>query len=213
MAKIWQERGGFELTENRLAKQARTIIRKQWLTKEELDEIRIRETEDRGAQAIEEGQATVEVIPPSVLERSYQSQGKEYHHPVRQDDIMIESRLSYEKKESVEEVKIQRGRLQMGREKLTNIRHIHRRKIVEELRKINKVIEHVPIDHITELNDTFYTGAAIVTKKLAKNRSEKKDEPPWKKRLKEKVTELRKNISRVVKARNEPHNDRFRRKI
>jgi hypothetical protein len=213
MAKIWQDRGGFELTENRLAMQARTIIRKEWLTKEELDEIRIRETEDQGAQAIEEGQATVEVIPPSVLESSYQSQGKEYHHPVRQDDIMIESRLSDEKKELVEEIKIQRGRLQMGREKLTNIRHIDRRKIVEELRKINEVIEHVPIDNITELNDTFYASAAIVTKKLAKNRSEKKDEPPWKKRLKEKVTELRKDISRVVKARNEPQNDRFRRKI
>lgn len=39
MAKIWEERDEFELTENRLAMQARTIIRKKWFTTEELDEI------------------------------------------------------------------------------------------------------------------------------------------------------------------------------
>ena len=76
MAKIWQDRGGFHLTENRLAMQARTIIRKEWLTREELDEIKIRETDDQGAPAMEEGQTTVEVIPPSLLERIYQGRGK-----------------------------------------------------------------------------------------------------------------------------------------
>ena len=84
---------------------------------------------------------------------------------------------------------------------------------MEELSKINEVIEHVPIDNITELNDTFYASAAIVTKKLARNWNEKKEEPPWKKRLKAKVMELRKDISRVMQARNKPHNDGFRRRI
>lgn len=68
MAKIWQDRGGFELTENRLAMQARTILRKEWLTKEELDEIRKRETEDQSKQTTEEGQVAVEVIPPILPE-------------------------------------------------------------------------------------------------------------------------------------------------
>ena len=44
MRRLWMERGGFELTEERLAMQARTIIKKEWSTAEELDEIRIRET-------------------------------------------------------------------------------------------------------------------------------------------------------------------------
>ena len=54
---------------------------------------------------MEEGQTTVEMIPTSVLERIYQGRGREYDHPVRQDDIMTEIRLSDEKRELVEEIK------------------------------------------------------------------------------------------------------------
>ena len=61
---------------------------------------------------MEEGQTTVEMIPTSVLERIYQGRGREYDHRVRQEDIMTEIRLSDEKRELVEEIKIQRGRLQ-----------------------------------------------------------------------------------------------------
>ena len=50
------------------------------------------------------------------------------------------------------------------KEKLPTVRHIDKRKIVEEVKKINDVMQHVPIDNITELNDTFYASAAIVTR-------------------------------------------------
>ena len=59
----------------------------------------------------------------------------------------------------------------MMREKLPSIRHIDKRKIMIEVKKINDVIEHVPIDNIPELNDTFYGCAAMVTRKLAKGRT------------------------------------------
>ena len=71
----------------------------------------------------------------------------------------------------------------MTREKLPNIRHIDKRKIMEELEKINEVIEYVPVRNITELNDTFFVSAEIVTQKMVKNRREYR-EPPWKRRLK-----------------------------
>jgi len=96
------------------------------------------------------------------------------------------------------------------REKLPNIRHVDKRKITEELKKINEVIEFVPIDSITELNDTFYASVEIVTQKLAKNRKEY-EEPPWKRRLKTRVQEIQKEISRVKEAMNRYYNDRLRR--
>ena len=63
------------------------------------------------------------------------------------------------------------------REKLPNIRHIDKKKIMTEVKKINDIMKHIPIGNITELNDTFYVSAAIVTEKLAKN-WKKKEEPP-----------------------------------
>lgn len=77
----------------------------------------------------------------------------------------------------------------MRRKKLQSIRHIDKGKPVTEVKKRNGVMEFVPIDNITDLNDTFYASATIVTRKLAKN-WEDREEKSWKRRLKRKVHEL-----------------------
>ena len=87
MAKIWEERGGFELTENILAMQARTIIRKEWLTQEELDEIRIRESEEQGREEEQIGGVSVEVIPAGVLERIYHGERRQTDYTEIMDEI------------------------------------------------------------------------------------------------------------------------------
>ena len=83
---------------------------------------------------------------------------------------------------------------------------------MEELEKINEVIEYVPVRNITELNNTFFVTAEIVKQKMAKNRREYR-EPPWKRGLKEKVLELQKDISEVKEAMKRRYNDRMRMKI
>ena len=80
------------------------------------------------------------------------------------------------------------------------------------MEKINEVIEYVPVTNITELNDTFFVSAEIVTQKMVKNRREYR-EPSWKKRLKGKVLELQKDISKGKEAMNRRYNDRMRRKL
>ena len=40
MWKSWKELGEFEISEQRMADQVRTIIKKKWFTTEDLDEIR-----------------------------------------------------------------------------------------------------------------------------------------------------------------------------
>ena len=62
----------------------------------------------------------------------------------------------------------------MNRERLS-IRHIDKKKIIAEMQKINNVMAYVPIDNITELNDTFFVSAAIVTKRLVKNKEEREE--------------------------------------
>ena len=46
-----------------------------------------------------------------------------------------------------------------------------------KVKKINNVMVYVPIDHITELNETFFVSATMVTKGLVKSRIEA-EEPP-----------------------------------
>ena len=50
------------------------------------------------------------------------------------------------------------------------------------MKKINGAMVYVPIDNITELNDTFFVRAAIVTKKLVKTGQKEKN--PHKKEIK-----------------------------
>ena len=209
MARIWRELDGFELTEGRLAMQARTIQNKMWLTAEELEEIKRRALANEDSEQQDTGRVTVEVIEAAELSIIYRGQRNEQQSVDNTRDI---ENLSQEKQELVKLIVERREGLQRIREKLPNIRHIDKRKIMEEVEKINEVIEYVPVRNITELNDTFFVSAEIVTQKMVKNRREYR-EPPWKRRLKEKVLELQKDISKVKEAMNRRYNDRMRRKL
>lgn len=211
MANIWRERGGFALSEERLAMQARTIKNKEWLTEEELEEIKQQESTENVDREEEEARVMIEVIDEAALARIYQGSRACENHQRISENIATRDELSEESRRLVELITIKRAGLHTMREKLPNIRHIDKKKIIEELEKINQVVEHLQIRNITELNDTFYASAAIVTQKLVKNRTDKV-EPPWKIRLKKKVEEIQKDLSRIKEAMNRRYNDRMRRK-
>ena len=202
------------MTESRLAMQARTIVNKQWLTAEELDEIRARETERE-----ENGESTVlvENISETVIaianRRSIErgEQTVEVEIP-RMGNISAEG-LPQDKQELIEKIKNIRDGLQEGRKRLTNIRHIDKRKLVEEVRKINEIVGYLPVNNITDLNDTFYASAVIVTEKVAKKGMERREEPAWKIRLKRKVEGLQQDLSRLEEAKKRNYNDRMKRKM
>ena len=52
---VWKKQRGCELSESGLAMYARTLIRKEWFTAEELDDIRMRETALRDSEMREKG--------------------------------------------------------------------------------------------------------------------------------------------------------------
>ena len=103
--------------------------------------------------------------------------------------------LTEEQKELVLKLRAMREELTEHRETLTPLRSAPKKRLMEELQKINKIIEHVPIRSISELNDTFYVSAALVTQKLERKRSVGQD-PEWRIRLSKKVEKLRQDLSR-----------------
>ena len=191
--------------------QARTIKNKEWLTEEELEEIKQQESTENVDREEEEARVMIEVIDEAALARIYQRSRACENHQRISENIATRDELSEESRRLVELITIKRAGLHTMREKLPNIRHIDKKKMIEELEKINQVVEHLQIRNITELNDTFYASAAIVTQKLVKNRTDKV-EPPWKIRLKKKVEEIQKDLSRIKEAMNRRYNDRMRRK-
>lgn len=168
VAQIWEELDLIELTANRAAMQTGTTNGKEGFTAEELDEIRMgeirpREREEKGMKSIH-----VKVIQASTctLNRIHQRRW-EMQEPERTDDNGI---LSEEQQELVQVMISIRERLLMGRAKLAGIRHVDKLKIMTEVRKLNEVIQYIPIDDITKLNDTFFARATIFIRKLDRER-------------------------------------------
>jgi len=78
------------------------------------------------------------------------------------------------------------------------MKKVKRRKITEEVNKVNAVLEKVQSLDITSSNDLLYAGALVVTEKLGIITLFQKriKEPWWKRRIERKIKELRKD-SRV----------------
>ena len=95
------------------------------------------------------------------------------------------------------------------------LRHVERRKLLEEVNRLDKVLPCVEINNITELNDTILACAILVTEKLEKRRNSSQrenQEPEWKERLRRKVENLKGDLSRIVECRKRACEDGMRRR-
>ena len=90
---------------------------------------------------------------------------------------------------------IERGR----KDKLPALRNVPKMKLLEETTKIDKVLSKFKTHSITKTNELFYAGAAVVTKRLGVkiDKVAWRKEPLWKRRLQNKVKELRKILSQL----------------
>ena len=131
MANIWKERGGFALSEERLATQARTIMNKEWLTEQELVEIKQQESTDNVNREEEEARVALEVIDEAALASIYQGSRPCENHQRVSENIATRDELSEESRRLVELITIKRAGLRTMRGKLPNIRHIDKKKIID----------------------------------------------------------------------------------
>ena len=85
------------------------------------------------------------------------------------------------------------------KDKLPALRDIPEKKLIEKTAKIYKVLCKFKTHSIKKTNELFYAGAAVVTNRLrAKiNKAGERKEPMWRKRLQNKIKELRKDLSQL----------------
>ena len=110
---------------------------------------------------------------------------------------------------------IERGR----KDKLSTLRNVPKKKLLDETAKVDKVLIKFKTDSITKTNELFYARAFVITNRLGvkidKVAGRKKS--MWKKRLENKIKELRKDLSQLEASkdkdiRNFTHRERLERK-
>ena len=92
-------------------------------------------------------------------------------------------------------VAIERGR----KDKLPALRNVTKKKLLEGTAKVDKVLSKFKTHSITKTKELFYAGAFFVTNKLGVkiDKVARRKEPMWKRRLQNKIKELRKDLSQL----------------
>lgn len=206
MWELWKDAGGFEISEQRIADQARTILRKEWFTTEELDEIKNdQDNEEESLMDITDDLENLDGPEDNLGEH-------------RNDSLNVRvtaGPLSTDEIERIEVILRKRDSLKENRPKMRALRHVERRKLMDEVHRLDKVLPHVEINNITELNDTIMACAILVTEKFESRSSGRQgnQEPGWKERLRRKVENLKGDLSRIVESRKRPCEDGMRKRL
>ena len=90
---------------------------------------------------------------------------------------------------------IERGR----KDKLPALRNVPKKKLSEETAKVDKVLSKFRTHSIKKTNELFYAGIFVVTNRLGVkiNKVAGRKEPMWKRRLQNKIKELRKYLNQL----------------
>ena len=82
-------------------------------------------------------------------------------------------------------------------DKLTALRDIPNKKLLEEIAKVDKVLCKFKTHSITKTNELFYARAVAVTNRLGVkiNKIVERKEPTWRWRLQNRIKELMKDLS------------------
>ena len=187
MLSLWQQKGMFWVSEQRLVDQANTIRRNSWMTELEIEELERKVT---GSDSITAAEArSSEALPDHVEDRRnvLPEMGAE-----KQADSLDEEEVAIVME--IAEV-IEKGR----KDKLPALRNVPKKKLLEETAKVDKVLSKFRTHSITKTNELFYAGAFVVTNRLGVkiDKLAWRKEPMWKRRLQNKIKELRKDLSQL----------------
>ena len=85
------------------------------------------------------------------------------------------------------------------KDKLPALRNVSKKKLLEKLAKVDKVLYKFKRHSITKTNELFYAGAVVVTNRLGVKISKAADrrKPICRRRLQYKIKELRKDLSQI----------------
>ena len=200
MLQFWGELGVFEVKEQRLADQARAIKTNRWLTDIEIEEIKRIVSAGQHLDASE-----MEEALPSQCQTESTNEDNEY---VDWQDVQSADT------QSVEEQILDRGldedeanilrvlsdkMKKQDHEPPQNLKTINKSSLKKEIDAVNSVLKHIETRTITETNKLLVVAANLVTERLGLKRPKEKltKEPWWRRRIKTKIEQLRKDISRL----------------
>ena len=208
MLSLWQQKGMFWASEQRLVDQANAICRNSWITELAIEELERKVTENDSVIAAEA--RNVEALPDQVGED--RRNGLPEMGAEEQADSLDEEEVAIVME--IAEV-TEKGR----KDKLPALRNVPKKKLFEETANVDKVLSKFKTHSITNTNELYYAGAFVVTNKLGVkiDKVAGKKEPMWKRRLQNKIKELRKDLSQLDASKdrgisNFRHRERLERK-
>ena len=187
----------FWVSEQRLG-QANNIRRNTWMTELEMKELR--------RILVENGSCKEE-------ERKADDTGNNLEEEVRNILTALEADEeigNLVEKEVATIKEIAEALEQRQKDKLLALRDVPKKKLLEETAKVDKVLRKVKTHSITKTNELFYAGAIQELlllqigreKRLIRQQSAEGKEPMWRRRLQNKIKELRKDLSQFESSKN-----------
>ena len=172
----------------KISYQANTIRRNSWMTELDIEE-QARKVTGSDSVVVEKARS-VEILPDHVGEdvRNVLPEmgAEEQADSIDEEEVTIVMEIAE---------MIERGR----KVKLPAPRNVPKKKLLEKTIKVEKILSKFKTHSITKTNELFYAGAAIVTNRLGVNTDKVagRKEPMWKRRLQNKIKELRKDLSQL----------------
>ena len=85
------------------------------------------------------------------------------------------------------------------KDQLQALRDKPKKKLLEETAKVDQVLYKFKTHSITRTNELFYAGAVVVTNRFGVkiNKAAKRKGPMWRRRVQNKIKELRKDLSQL----------------
>ena len=197
MLSLWLNKGIFWVSEQKLVDQANTIRRNSWMTELEIKELEKKFVENN---SYKEEERSADDIGSDLGEEA------RYILTALKADKEIFN-LEEEEVAIIEEIAEVLERRQ--KDKLPALRDIPRKKLLEETAKIDKVSCKFKVHSITKTNELFYAGAIVVTNRLGLkiNKAAKRNEPMSRRRLQNKIKELRKDLSQLESSKDKEVSD------
>ena len=200
MHQLWQQRGNFECTEQRLCDQKKQIEDKTLLTSAELEEVKAQVEEENiheeSTRPIsEEDHPAIEPCNPEPENPALPETAETTEEP--EDNTDDYEQLKEEYLELLEDTKSQPMK---NRKKLPKLKMNKNTKKL--IRMVNKIIETTSTDdmNIIDINLIQFAGALLITNKVTPakpttNRKPGNGPPAWQQRLQKQIDQLRSDLS------------------
>ena len=187
MLSLWLNKGVFWVSEQRLVDQANTIRRNSWMTELEIEELERNLAENDSYKEEERGaDDTGSNLGEEARDILTSLEADEQIGNLEEEEFAITEKIV--------------GVLERRqKDKLPALRDIPKKKLLEETAMVDKVLSKFKIHSITKTNELFYAGAVVVTNRLGVkiNKAAERKEPMWRRRLQNKIKELRKDLSQL----------------